>query len=141
MSVSKEEKKYTKNLKWTTSRDSIGERFDGDYFETKEEAIESVLADIEKGDFDGVKEQGFFWVGQIIEHAPDAFLDADQLIDNAWEMAGDEAGEFADDYLQDVTKEQKDELQKLLRDWVIKNHLEPDFFKIVNSEKVTLKET
>lgn len=128
------------NHKWTTCRDSIGERFDGDIFDTKEEAIADLKKEIEAGLYEGVKKQGYFWVGQILSYSSHQFMNAEDILQNAADYALDEAGEFAEDWLSFISKEQKEELDKLLAEWVEKNVGEPNFFQIINSEKVIVEE-
>jgi len=61
---------------------------------------------------------------------PDAgsWVDADDIIENLACRAGDDCGEFADDY-PDVSKEAKEELQALLEAWARK-HCTPTFYMI-----------
>jgi hypothetical protein len=62
-----------------------------------------------------------FWVVRGKEHSPSEFTpDADWILDDMSERAGDTVGEVAEDW-PDVTPEQKKDLQKLLDDWVNKN--------------------
>lgn len=130
-------KRRTQNNKWSISPD--GEDFNyGDFFETKEEAIVSFRKDLSSGGYDKVKEQGFFWVGQCREHSISEFLNAEDVIENAWQMASDNNGEYAEDYLSDVSKEATKELDDLLIAWAEKHDLYPNFYQIINSEKVIL---
>jgi hypothetical protein len=131
----------TNDGKWCVAHDYAGEYFNGEFFNTKEEAIDNFKKEIEEEDFSETKKRGYFWVGQCFHFSAGEFFNADNIIDNAWELADGEAGEFAEDYLQDVTQEQKDELDNLLMSWVIKHNLEPRFYRIKNSEKVLLTQS
>lgn len=122
--------------KWTTSTN--GSEFDGQNYDTKEEAIESMRKMVDQGYYGIIKERGKFWVGQIYCYAPDQFFLAEDLIDGAWQRANDESGEYAEDYLADVTDEQKDELSQLILGWVEKHDLKPNFYGIKNSEEVAI---
>lgn len=128
-----------KNNKWAIAGDSVGEYFNyGDFYDTKEQAIEEFKKELESGGYDAIKKQGYFWIGQCQEHALITFFNADQVIDRAWDIAQEEAGEFADEYLQDISQVAKDELDDLLVAWAEKNKLQPGFYKVINSEKVNL---
>lgn len=127
-----------KDKKWVISTDSIGSDFDcGDFSDTKEEAIVAFRKDLADGDYDDVKKQGFFWVGQTVAHSVTRFFNADEVIDRAADIADDVGGEFAEDY-PDVTQEARDELDELLLNWATKYSLEPNFYEIINSEKVNI---
>lgn len=120
-----------KDGKWTTSLD--GELFNGEIFDTKEEAIEYMKNDLSTEDL----KQGF-WVGQIVEVNAIQCVDADDVIDDAWQRANDEYGECAEDWLTDVGEKEKQQLNDLLQKWFAENNLEPYFYSIINSQKITL---
>lgn len=125
--------------KWTIAYDSNGNDFDyHEYYNTKEEAIKAFMDDLKDGGFNETKKRGYFWVGQCREHSISYFFDAENVIENAWETAQDTGGEYAEDYLQDVSQSAKDELQTLLTAWAEKHELYPNFFEIINSEKINI---
>ena len=76
-----------------------------------------------------------FAVGQCISAALPNF--SDTVIEHAWESVYDEVGEFATDYLDDVTKEEKIELDSLIKDWFIRNNNLPSCYTIRNVEEVS----
>lgn len=65
------------------------------------------------------------------------FLDVDQLIEHMQSCAYDNAGEYADDYLGNVTKEQKQELELLVLDWARKHELSPNFYLVKDIKEMT----
>lgn len=58
------------------------------------------------------------WVGEVEEIDVAALVDVDQIIEMMIEQASDFAGEAAEGWLFSVTSDQKEELQKLVTDWV-----------------------
>jgi hypothetical protein len=111
--------------KWCTSLD--GEHYSGDAFDTKEEAIN-----------DGKVGYGGdpFYVGQICEIKATQLLDIDWMLESMAERAQEEAGDAGEDYLCDVTKKQKEDLEKTLEKWFKKNKLNPCFYGIENEEEI-----
>ena len=69
------------------------------------------------------------------------FFDADSLIERIQENAYDNHDEYAEDYLEDVTKSQKEDLEKLICDWFEKNDLTPRFYRVINVEKIKVEVT
>jgi hypothetical protein len=61
---------------------------------------------------------------------PAEWVDADDIIEQLACRAGDDCGEFADDY-PDVSKEAKLELQRLLESWARK-HCTPTWYMVKN---------
>jgi hypothetical protein len=76
-------------------------------------------------------------VGDIIYEGvmvpPDVskWIDADSVIDDIKCQADDECGEYAEDFLSNVSNEAKQELGKLIADWVNK-HDKPHFWSVEN---------
>ena len=120
-----------KNNKWTTSLD--GELFNGEMFDTKEEAIIDMASNL---DTKNLKEG--FWVGQVKECHTSDFIDCDSMIENAQCQADDVADEASEDYLSDITEEKKEELNELVRKWFDDNGFKPDFYSVINVEKLKL---
>jgi hypothetical protein len=109
----------------------------GDGHNTKEEAITAFKEQLKTGDYEDVKKQGYFWVGQAYAYAPDHFFIVDSIIEDAMCQASDNAGDCAENYLEDVTQVQRDELEALILGWIEKNNLQPNFYGIENTEKIT----
>ncbi len=63
------------------------------------------------------------------------FMCVDNILDQMHEWAYD-INEFAEDYLYDVTDEQKKELGNLISSWAKKHNIEPRFFLIENVEEI-----
>ena len=63
------------------------------------------------------------------------FMCVENFIETMHERAYDE-NEFAEDYLYDVTQEQKDELGELISGWAKKHNIAPRFFLIENVTEV-----
>lgn len=63
------------------------------------------------------------------------FMCVDNILEQMHERAYDE-NEFADDYLYDVTGEQKDELGELISGWAKKHNIDPRFFLIENVTEI-----
>lgn len=91
-----------------------------------EEAIEAIL------DNDDAPVGRTVWRGMGCRPDAAQFFDADQVIDYASERAGDEFGEWSDDFPH-VTKEAKAELDDLLAAWARK-HCEVRFYRIKDIE-------
>lgn len=117
------------NNKWTTSTD--GEIFTGEIYNTKEEAIEAL-----EDDFD--LENGH-WIGQIESIPLSSLVIGDFIVEDIQTRAQDQAGESAEDYLNDVSKEEVAELEQVIVDWFEKKGYVPRFYAIKNSEQVLPK--
>lgn len=126
-----------------------------EYFDTKEEAIEyginllkkyNSLDDVGKSDMDlsdGLNMNPdddeniyIFYVGQIETVGfPDK---VDMLLEIISESVYEEVGESADDYLNDVTAEHKEELSNLIYDWAKRNAYLPGCFTIGAAEEINI---
>ena len=117
------------------------DNWDGyDEFDTKEEAIgwgrdEYQTYDVE-GFFVGVKKP-YIMSSNII--------DAETVLERINDSIYDDIGEYAEDYLMDIEKEQKDKLGRALNKvfhlWIKKYNLEPTFFEVFKVEGVDLIES
>lgn len=100
---------------------------------TREEAIELGLK--------YAKEEGLknFLIGQSIPVGIPS-LDVDTILEDASNQVYNEVGEVAEGYLDDVTDEQRKELDELLNNvfykWIIKHGLEPTCYLIFNEERI-----
>lgn len=106
-----------------------GEEFTGDY-DNREDAIDEAMSCAEEDIL-------FIYVGVIKEIKLNA--DVDMLIDRLAEFAYERGGDYAEYYLNDVTKEEFKELEDGVNDvllkWINKYH-KPNFWEVVNVEKV-----
>ena len=66
-------------------------------------------------------------------------------LDHITNAAYDEGGEYAEDYLSGVTKEQEAELDKMVEDavnaWADKHGLQPTFYRVINAKEVQARHT
>lgn len=112
-----------------------GQDYDG-YFDTKEEAIK------EGTEYAVDAEKTIFFIG-LAEKTFSPHIDVDWLIESIQEDAYDHGGEYAEDYLEGVTKEQKQELEEKLNDvfgaWTEKHKHEVNFYEVVDSEEITIQ--
>ena len=118
----------SRNNKWTTSTN--GEIFNGEEFDTKKEAIESMISEVGHG--------GHFWVGRIVELITGSFVDCESMIEDAVCQAEERVGEVAEDWLSNMTEEQKSELNQLIIKWLDDKGFKPTFYAIADSEEIIL---
>jgi hypothetical protein len=106
-----------------------------DYFDTKEQAIEGG-----KVDFTWEGKCPPFYVGQVESADFAVYVDPDGVLENIAQSVYDEVGEVAEDYLKHVDKahfqELEEELNKVVSKWMDKFGYRPNFFKVVNIEKI-----
>lgn len=107
-----------------------------DVFKTKEEAIE-------EGKKLAIKAGNTicFRVGKKVEVYPDS-IDAEDIIESIQDRTYSEIGEVAEDYLDNLTKEQVEELQLGLEEvynkWLKKHSLGCNFFSVESEEIIYL---
>lgn len=110
------------------------ERYTDGPFGSEEAAVVEAISRMEEDDNDcavvGVGEE----VCLIVP-------DADDVIERICSAAYDECGELADDFLDDVTKDQKEELdaaiERVVGEWMTKHDLWPNFFKVTETRELT----
>ena len=73
--------------------------------------IQFALSEIEESNEDATE----FWIGRNVRFSPRA--SAIPIVESLQEQAYDECGEFADTYLEDVTKAEEAELEALVNEW------------------------
>lgn len=152
-----------KDGQWMCAPSWVGERWeDMDYFNTKGEAIEYAKAetthayhDYKQGnalelfgscDYDGEDIEDEYevfakiYVGRLAVFDP--CVNEDHVIDCLVEDAYDFGGEWAESYLDHVSKEQREELGEMLtatfKEWSKKHGQNPTFFIITNIEEVEI---
>ncbi|MCF2016139.1 hypothetical protein [Listeria monocytogenes] len=126
------------------------------YFDTKEEAIEQGVNLLEKYNHNTQDEKNrnhliddlalypddsepiyVFFVGQIEKVGfPNA---TDSLLEDIAEQVYNEAGEYAEDFLDDVTDEHQNELAALIRDWAERHDYLPSCFLIREIEEIDIR--
>lgn len=120
-----------------------------EYFDTKEEAVEFGIKSIqtfnknpEVGCLDdemgSTPEEGVtsFYVGQVT--CPGILISVDDFLERIQEDAYDAGGEFAESYLDDVTGEHKEELEKLIQNWFIKHKYLPSWYNIYEIDEISM---
>lgn len=68
---------------------------------------------------------GFIFANTLIEH----------MQDRAWE----EYGEWSEGYLDNITKDQKLQLENLISAWFTRNVPTPTFYKVIGVQKIMLE--
>lgn len=119
--------------KWVYSYDDENFSF-SDVFSSKEEILNEVKND------PNAKE--YVYIGKQQEVSI-CGLDLNSILDNVAENTSYGFDDFADDYLCNVTKEHYEELEKNLNDvffkWIEKYNYKPDWFEVVDIEKIKVK--
>ena len=117
--------------RWTYEVNLNSDIWNGEIFDTKEEAI----AEGRKEAIEYKKDS--FKVG-IIEESTNFGVDVDQVIENIQEAMYDEVGEVAEDYLDDVSKKDALELEEKLNEvfykWQEEHNYKPSFYKVISEE-------
>jgi len=75
------------------------------------------------------------WIGEIQAIPASRYVNADVVIDGAMDMAYQEMGEIAEDYLADLSDEATKELDAALSAWAAK-YARPSFWDVVNIKAV-----
>ena len=52
--------------------------------------------------------------------------------------AWDDVNDYAANYLNGVTSEQKTDLENLINDWAVRNNIKPDFYEVEDIEVIEL---
>lgn len=116
-----------------------------DEFDTKEEAIaygkeefEGLYEDENGEKFDSEIYKKIFYVGKVERFVPSVC--ADSVIETLRDNAYDEVGEFAETFLERISKEEytflEERLNQALNDWLDETKNHPTFYKIVDVEKI-----
>lgn len=66
------------------------------------------------------------------------YLCVDSILERMQEWAYDDVGDFASDYLDNVTDEMKEELDVLICAWADKYNISPSFFHVSNVKEVSI---
>lgn len=84
-------------------------------------------------------------VGTVIHEAcykhpaPSSMFRINDMIENMQERADDEYGEYAEDFMYDLTEEQVKELDDLISNWLDKN-VKVSFFQVYDVKEVVVTE-
>tara|TARA_R100000541_G_C1897352_1_gene83960 strand:+ start:20920 stop:21333 length:414 start_codon:yes stop_codon:yes gene_type:complete len=68
------------------------------------------------------------------------YVNVSSILDSISEWAYDDH-EFAEGYLDDVTEEQKDDLERVICDWAKLHNIEPKFFEVGEVEELIVELT
>lgn len=121
--------------KWCVS--GTDETFNGADYETREEAIACAPEELA----DEVEPGGTFYTGRAAAIDPVRFS-ADLVLDSLREAAYDDCGEASESFLEDVTREQEQDLERRLHAatwaWLREHGLEPRCFTVVEIERHTM---
>lgn len=98
--------------------------YDNEQFHGHFDSREQALAEARSGD-----DTRTVYVGESVPYEVEDFVSADGVLYDLRNRACDEAGEWADDWLGNVTPEQEAELQALLVAWVRKVD-SPSFYRV-----------
>ena len=119
------------------------------YFDTKEEAVRAGLESIER--FNTNPEDEYlddemgstpeevvdsFYVGQVLH--PDLPFCVDDLIECMQESAYENEGDFAQGYLDDITREHKKELDDLVRGFFVKRGYLPTWYTVCKIDEISI---
>ena len=124
------------NKKWTYESNIMSDLWEGGIYDSREEAIreatnEALIDDVKK-----------FKIG-ICEAVCNYGIDADEVLERIAEKTYEDVGEVAEDYLNDVTKEHKEELKDKLNEvfyaWQEKYNYKPCFYNVVSEEIIELE--
>lgn len=134
-----------RDFKWVYERtgEEMWRTCDEEY-NTVEEAIEAGREYFKQAKEDEYEdfEEDFFSVGQIIPFVPSVC--ADHILDTISELAYDECGEIADNYLERVSEKDysllEEMMNKTLKKWIEKTDNLPRFWKIRNIADIPLED-
>ncbi|WP_318521292.1 hypothetical protein [Photobacterium leiognathi] len=76
--------------------------------------------------------------GEKVKKTFEEYFSIDALIEDMQNRASDDASEFAEDYLDDITDEQQKELESVILAWATKHNIKPSWFDIENVVTMTI---
>jgi len=77
--------------------------------------------------------------GLSVRQTFDKYLSVNSIIDEMQNLAFEYCGEYAEKYLDDVSEEQKKELENLIISWAERHGIEPDWCMVENIEEIKYK--
>ncbi|QFR59827.1 hypothetical protein VOWphi5012_043 [Vibrio phage phi50-12] len=104
------------------------------YFNAKEVA-QQILDDMGEEERKNTKEVKLY-KGIVKEQSFAQFLCVDQFLEQMSESAYETGGEWAEDYLDNVTESQKEDLVKVILAWSEKHNIKPSWFMVEEIEEV-----
>ena len=106
------------------------------WVEDEDSAVDSAM--FAKGEETGTVK---IYRGEAQKYTHDTFafdIGAD-IQEAVWAAAQGEGGEFAEDYLEDLSKEQLGDLTRIVIEWLNKNAAQPTFFSVKNVQVYEVK--
>ena len=97
---------------------------------------DTIMDEINDGYESGEAVSVFYGSVVKVEHA--GFINISRIIEDIQEMAYEEHGEWAEDYLFDMTKEKISDLDSVIKEWFKKNVNRPTFYTVKRIGKMTL---
>lgn len=94
-----------------------------------EQAASNAFEDLTTQEAKDIKEISLY-EGIKVPQSFGEYLSVDWLINDMQERAYDNSSEYTEDYLDDVTKEQKLELEQLIVGWANKHKIKPHWYMI-----------
>ncbi len=82
----------------------------------------------------------YIYIGTKKIYSHKDFMDVNFLIEGMQEFSQDSCGEWAENYLSNITKEQKDNLKEYILKWFNENVDQPSFFNIESSIKIPFED-
>ena len=83
---------------------------------------------------DDLQERDIYYIGENVKLTVKQFVDVEFMIERMVESAVEEVGDVGEDYLRDVTEEEKDELTEIIAKWFKNKGYSPSFVKVENIE-------
>ena len=121
--------------KWTNEIDLNSDTWRGGVFNSREEAIKEAT---KKALIDGIEK---FKVGVCKE--VNYGIDVDDLLERINAVTYDDVGEVAEDYLYDVTRNHREELEEKLNEvfykWQEKYNYKPTFYRVISEEIINVE--
>ena len=116
--------------------------FNGEEYEGPFDSYDEALQAAKDANLDEYHDDRYevAYIGECVWYKP--HVDADNVIEAVQDEAYDQAGDFAIDYLDDVTKEHRDKLESLLTGifniWAEDYGYKPSFFTVENVKEVRI---
>ena len=84
------------------------------------------------------------WICAISVNTDSLYIDGGSIIENLQDQTYSECGEFAEGFLDYVSKEEEEELSEMLNyvlnEWINKYNYRPEFYNIYGIEKINVEE-
>lgn len=105
--------------------------------EDPNEIIRQFLDGIDPEDVKNIQKVNMYQ-GELEPKSFNDYLCVDSILERIQEWAYDDVGDFASDYLDNVTDEMKEELDVLICAWANKHNISPSFSPVRNVKEVSI---